>query len=115
MAASDSDAPGAVPRAIAEREQKVARLEGQLAALRAVPGAIDFEARRMEREARRRLDELAALLGRNVEQGRRAMEALLDGPLKFTPTVTDKGRSYLIEGRLATGAFFRIDSDPNGI
>jgi hypothetical protein len=35
------------------------------------------------------------------------MEALLDGPLSFTPVETADGRRYHVEGRIATGALLQ--------
>jgi len=51
----------------------------------------------------------------NVAEGRRALEALFTGPLRFTPTQTDYGRRFLIEGKAAVGSVFSTESVPKGI
>ncbi len=50
-----------------------------------------------------------------MAEGRRALEALFDGPLRFTATQTDDGRRYLIEGTAAVGSMFTTESVPKGI
>lgn len=71
--------------------------------------------RRLEKEARARLSDFQALLSRNVAEGRKALEALLEGPLRFTPTETSDGRRFLIEGSAAVGSIFSTESVPKGI
>jgi hypothetical protein len=68
----------------------------------------------MEKEARRRFSDLHALLERRPEEGRRALEALLDGPLVCQPIETPEGKRYQITGQVALGSLFTIDGDPNG-
>ena len=64
----------------------------------------------MEREARRRLRDLRGLLERNPDEARRALEALLDGPLRFQPTETPAGRRYEIRGKIAVGTQIPVQS-----
>jgi hypothetical protein len=106
--------PHTVVRLIAEREKTLTDVEARLAAVQASPSAIDLETRRMEKEARRRLGDFRALLGRRPEEGRRALEALLDGPLVCQPIESAEGKRYQITGQVALGSLFTIDSDPNG-
>ena len=49
---------------------------------------------------------------RNPQEARRALDALLDQPLKFTPT---PDQHYVIEGPVFLGALFPKWSDPSGI
>jgi hypothetical protein len=44
--------------------------------------------------------------GTQAEEANKALAALLDGKLTFTPTETPEGRRYAITGKLATGALF---------
>lgn len=46
---------------------------------------------------------------------RKALEAVLDGPITFTPVETDAGPRYRIEGRLLVGHLIRSDGVPSGI
>lgn len=105
---------GALPSlvaAIKQREETVTVLEGRLRGLRAAPDVIGMETRRMEKEAQNRLQDLRALTHRNPEEARRALEALLDEPLKFTPT---PDKHYVIEAPVFLGALFPNSSDPSG-
>ena len=83
--------------------------------LAVAPSVLDLEVRRLEREARTRLANLQGLLGRNVVEGRKALEALLDGPLRFTPVQTKDGRRYEITGAAAVGFLCTTDCVPKGI
>jgi hypothetical protein len=80
--------------------------------MEAAPSVINLETRRMEKEARRRLDNLRALFEKNPEDARRALEALLDGPLSFKPIETDDGQRYEISGKLAVGSLFTTEGVP---
>ncbi len=107
----------ALTEALAEREGRLKQVEAQIEATRSAPGAIDLETRRMEREARRRLKDLKALLDGNPAEGRKALEALLDGPVTFTPIEEDDGRRrYQVSGTIATGAVMAPNVNvPKGI
>jgi hypothetical protein len=84
--------------------------------LQATPGVLDLEVRRLEREAWARRADFRGLLGRNVAEGWKALEALLTSPLRFTPTGTkEDGRRYLIEGSAAVESMFTTDCVPKGI
>jgi DNA invertase Pin-like site-specific DNA recombinase len=106
LASCGGEQPQAVLRAIGEREKRVAALEADLRASRAAPGAVSLEVRRMEREARQRLDDLRGLLDRNPVEARRVLEALLDGPLTFEPFENSEGRRFRIRGSAALGPLF---------
>jgi site-specific DNA recombinase len=106
--------PHTIVRLIAEREKALRDVQARLAAFSAAPGAVDLETRRLEREARRRLAELRALLGRNPNEGRVALEALLDGQLSFRPIETPDGKRYEITGKIALGSLFTIEGVPRG-
>src|SRR5690606_20288646 len=80
---------------------------------RTAPSVLDLEVRRMEAEARSRLADLRGMLGRSLPEGRRALQAILDGPLRFEATPE---RRYEIRGRLSMGgALFTTESVPRGI
>jgi hypothetical protein len=100
---------------IGEREKRLSEVRARLQVLAVAPSVLDLEVRRLEREARSRLSNFQALLGRNVTEGRKALEALFNGPLRFTATQTDDGRRYLVEGAAAVGSLFTTESVPNGI
>ncbi|MBI2375132.1 MAG: recombinase family protein [Deltaproteobacteria bacterium] len=114
LAATDAK-PASVIRAIAERESRLAEVEATLAAAEATPQIVELELRRLEREARARLEDLRGLLERNPVEGRKVLEALLVEPLTFTPTGQNQARRYEIRGRFVTGAVCGGVSVPTGI
>jgi site-specific DNA recombinase len=102
--------------AIAEREKRLAEVCARQELVAAAPAVLDLEVRRLEKEARARLGDFQKLLGHNVAEGRKALEALFDGPLRFTPSQIGEGRRFLVEGA-AAGAFLfsNTESVPKGI
>jgi site-specific DNA recombinase len=113
--ATTDEKPEAIVSAIAEREKRMRALQARLEALKTSPAVIGSELSVLEKDARRRLQDLRQLLGRNPEEARKAVGALLDGPLTFTPVETAEGKRYQIQGFVATGALFTTESVPNGI
>ncbi|MDI1437471.1 recombinase family protein [Polyangium sorediatum] len=83
--------PEAVIRGIADRQEELSALEARLRGAKAAPEAIQLELRRMEAEARKRLDELKGTLTRKPEQAREVIRMLFEGPIKLTPIETPKG------------------------
>jgi site-specific DNA recombinase len=111
IATGTAGTPTALVAAIKDREDRITALEARLRGLRAAPDLIGMETRRMEKEAKRRLTDLRSLTERNPAEARHALEALLDAPLRFTPT---PDRHYVIEGPLHLGALFPNSCDPRG-
>jgi len=100
---------------IGEREKRLAEVRARLEVIAVAPSVLDLEVRRLEKEARARLADFQALLGRNVAESRTTLEALLTGPLRFTPVQTKDGRRYEISGAAAIGALCTTDCVPKGI
>lgn len=90
--------PAAIVSAIADRERQRDRLRGELEALRAAPGAIDLEMRRLERDARSRIDELREMTRSSIQEARQALAAVLDGPLTMAAIETRYGAAWRITG-----------------
>jgi site-specific DNA recombinase len=114
---STDEKPEAVVRAMAEREKRLTRVRAQIEVLRSSPAVVQSEVGALEQEARKRLQEFKALLGRNPVEARKVVEAMLDGPLSFSPTEGERGtRRYRIEGKVrGVGALLLNDRDPSGI
>ena len=108
---STDDKPQTIVKMMAEREDKLAAVRAQLASMKAAPQVLDLEARRMEREARRRIADVRAVMGRRGEEAKRALSTLLDGKLTFTPT---PDKQYEITGRIVTGALVHLPKCPQG-
>ncbi|UQA57063.1 recombinase family protein [Polyangium aurulentum] len=106
-----SDPPLHLVRMMGEREKRLTALESRLAAVRTAPSVLDLEVRRMEREARKRLEDLRGMLQRNPEEARKALETILGGPLRFTPVETPEGKRYRIEGVVALEAVVAVEGD----
>jgi len=101
--ASAKQSPALI-QALGERERRLAEVDAQIRAQLAAPEAIRFELKRMEVEARRRIEELRSLLERNPEDARRVVEALFaGGKLTTKPVTTKDGRRFLLEGTAAIG------------
>lgn len=103
LAATD-DAPAAVLKMIADREERVAALELRLLRIQGEPSVLNMEARRIEKEARKRLGDFAGLMERHPVEARRVLESLLKGPLRFVPVETAEGRRCRVEGEVGLAA-----------
>ena len=108
--ATSTDSPQAVVEAIASRQQRLTALESQLRAAQAAPEAISLQARRLEGEARRSLNDFSRMLDSNPDEARSALLSLLDGPLVCTPVETSEGPRFQIEGTAVIGRIFTVES-----
>jgi hypothetical protein len=106
---STDDKPSTIVKMMAEREEKLTALRARLASMKTAPQVLDLEARRMEKDARQRIRELRGVVGRRGEAAKRALAALLDGKLTFTPT---DDKQYEITGRIVTGALVHLPLRP---
>jgi hypothetical protein len=85
-------------------EQRRRELADTLAALDASTRTPGTPWTAMERDARQRLTEWRALLGRHPDQARALLELLLDGaPLRFTPIDEPTRRGFRFEGDVVLG------------
>jgi site-specific DNA recombinase len=114
--ATTDDAPHAVLEEVRVREKERMELDARLQVLRAAPTALDLEVRRLERDARK---PPASSAVRNPEEPRKAVEALLDGPLKAETVDTPEGRRFRITGSavvgpVSLGTVFTTVGDPSG-
>jgi len=101
--------PHAIVKMIAEREKRLAMLEARLASIRTTPSVLDLEVRRLEKQARSRIEDFRALMGRNPDEARKALETLLNGPLRFTPIETPEGKRYRVEGEVGLEAMLAVE------
>lgn len=97
---------------ISVREKQLRAILSRIDATRTAPAVLDLEVRRLEVEARKRIADLRGLCRKRPEEARKALEALLDGPLTMTPVETEAGPRYSVEGRLATGLI--LSATPTG-
>ena len=109
-----TDAPTTLVRMMAEREKRLTAVETRLSALRTAPSVLDLEVRRMEKEARARIEEFEELISRNPEKVRSAVERLMTEPFRFVPVETPEGKRYNIEGELALDALFVTEAPDSG-
>lgn len=99
---------------IAQLQAQLDQVEASLAASETTPAIIDMEVRRMEAEARARIERFTVALSRNPAEGRAALEALLYEPLKFRPVENEQGRRFEISGRISTAALGVSVTSPRG-
>ncbi|UQA57087.1 recombinase family protein [Polyangium aurulentum] len=109
------DKPETVLRMISEREKRLAALNARLAAIRTSPSVLDLEVRRLEREARTRLDNMRALFVATPEKARRVLQTLLARPLTFRPVDLPEGKRYRIEGQVARDWIYLTEGVPSGV
>lgn len=84
---------------LAERQAQREALEREIATLAIKRPHVDL--RPLEARLRDKLADWRGLLQRNVREGRAVLRALLVGPLRFTPIVTEQRRGYKFEGAIA--------------
>jgi hypothetical protein len=94
------------------RQERLAAAEARLQLLKAAPKVLSLEVRRLEAGVLKRIDQLREFLDRDPEEARKILDALLDGPMVFTPIATPEGKRYEVTGRVATGELLRVLSDP---
>lgn len=104
--------PHAVIKLLAEKERHALQLKNRVEALKAAPAAVRLELDTLEAEARQRIAQFSELLGRNPVEARKAMDALLEAPLVFTPVELPEGKRYKVEGPVATGNLFVTEQEP---
>ena len=92
-----------VVKMLGEREKSLSSIEARLASMSVAPQVLDLEVRRLEREASKRLSDLRGLLSRRPEEAKVALEALLSGPLAFSPISTPEGHRFEVTGQAALG------------
>jgi hypothetical protein len=102
----------ALAQKLSPRQERLSGMEARLKMLKVPPEVLKLEVRRLEAEARHRIDHFRDLLDRDREEARKVVEALLDGPATFTPIETAEGRRYKVEGRIATGALLQVLPGP---
>jgi hypothetical protein len=74
---------------------------------------VDLEVRRLAKEARSRLEDLRGTMQRNPDEARKVMEAMLKGPITFTPIETSDGKRYRIRGAVAILGMFVTEPPAN--
>ena len=107
--------PEAVIRGIAERQEQLSALEARMRAAKAAPDVLNLEVRRLEKEARQRLADFTGAMERNPQEARRVLEALVSGPLRFTPIETTDGKRYKIEGEVGLDAMLTADGSAGAV
>ncbi len=114
--ATTDERPAIVMEAITVRDRRAREIETELAAIQKAPQLAERELKALEQQARHRLDEFHELLARNPVEARKAVEALLEGPLTFTPFLDQDGKKRIsVEGPVSIGTLFTTVGDPNGI
>jgi site-specific DNA recombinase len=87
----------ALVQGLAERQEKLSEVDACIRAAKTAPEAISMELRRIERDARARLDGVPRRTRGAPSQARAFLTQILAGPLKFTP---QKNR-YRVDGKVS--------------
>lgn len=107
--ASGGPQPQALVEAVAERQERLSALDARLRAAQTAPEAISLEVRRLDLEARKRIDGLREALTHNPNEARQLMASLFVEPLRCTSIETPAGRRFQIEGSAVVGQFFAAE------
>ncbi|HRI70879.1 MAG TPA: hypothetical protein PK156_41885 [Polyangium sp.] len=99
---STNDAPTMLVEMLKEREKRLGELEEKLANARASPDLSAIDIANIDKIVRERLRDLVSMMQRHPEAARKAIEALVAGPLRFVPVDTGQGKRYRIEGPMAS-------------
>ncbi|MFQ5914541.1 MAG: NAD(P)-binding domain-containing protein [Nitrospinota bacterium] len=99
----DESSPRAIGEAIAQREEQKRDLGRELQRLSPLGSWPRLYRAELEAEVRRDLADFAELLRGDPERARRALTAVLDGPIVFGPAEEDGRRFYRFEGKLRPG------------
>lgn len=99
---STNDAPMMLVEMLKEREKRLGELEQKLTHARASPDLPAIDMANIDQFARERLRDLVSMMQRHPEAARKAMEAIVAGPLRFIPIETGQGRRYRIEGPMVS-------------
>lgn len=111
---STRDAPTTLVRMMAEREKRLTVIEARLASIKTAPSVLDLEVRRMEKEARERIERFQKLIDRHPDQARGVLEKLITRPFRFTPVETPEGKRYSIDGEVDLEALFVVEKTESG-
>ena len=95
--------PAVIVKMISPPEAEIHEYEARIATTKVAPSVLDLEPRRLEKEALARLSDVRSLLTGSPEDARRALEALLDGPLTVTPLRTEEGARFQLTGKVVLG------------
>ena len=100
---------------LAEREARLTRIQAEMEATRIAPDVINLETRRMEHEARERIDQFREMLSLNPKQARAVIDELMEEPLQFEPFRDERGPGYRISGEVKPDTLCTIVDVPKGI
>lgn len=98
--AEGSAEPTAVLNAIGDREKKLTDLRAKIATRETAPDVIHLEVRRLERDARSRLDALRGLAAGNLTEARGFVKCIIDGRIDFAPVEVEGKKRYRLTAAL---------------
>ncbi len=95
---------------VQRKETELARLDQRRKLLAQQGNVRALAGRQAEQRARARLANLGELLGANVPAGRKVLQALLVGPLRWRATRTTEGARYEITGEATIGRLVLLEN-----
>ena len=107
--AMTDDRPDALVKAIADRQERLREIDGQVRAAEAAPVFIEHALDRVARRAKDAIENMRKTLGHQAEQARELVATLFDGKIVFTPFKTPAGPRFLLEGTALPGRLFGVE------
>lgn len=106
---ADVDARTALLRGVSERQARLTSLEVELRTARTLPGAMELDLRRIERQATERFATLASVGADNPREARLLLGQLFPDGLKATAIQTETGKQMAIDGAATIGAHLFVN------
>jgi hypothetical protein len=107
--ARTDDRPDALVKAIAERQERLREIDGQLRAAEAAPKFIEHHLDRIFRRAQATIQDMRKTFDHQPEKARELVGTLFDGKITFRPKETSEGLRFELEGRAAPGRLLAVE------
>lgn len=110
--ARTDDTPDALVKGIADRQERLREIDGQLRAAEAAPAFIEHHLDRIARRAREAIEDMRATFDNQPEKTRELVGTLFDGKIVFRPIPTADGPRFELEGLAAPGRLLAVEGMP---
>ena len=101
--------PDALVKGIADRQERVREIDGQLRAAEAAPKFIEHHLDRIARHAREAIEDMKSTFKNEPEKTRELIGTLFDGKIVFRPVKTPNGPRFELEGTAAPGRLLAVE------
>jgi len=101
--------PDALVSGIAERQERLREIDGQLRAAEAAPAFMEHHLDRIARRARETIEDMQTTFENQPEKARELVGTLFDGKIIFRPIETSDGPRFELEGLAAPGRLLAVE------